>query len=536
MKNMVKYLMATCIIAATATCCTKTETEAPAPKPEDPFATVPGGETVASIEAVNVECVARVIGNTPAGEALPNPNRTMQRFNLGSTDYGNMWDAGNGTLWCIFGDNFDDRGGNWRSNAIALSTDRNLYDGLYYDDMLRDSNGDIMEPIVSRAKTGQYEDGSQFEVTCIPTGGFSVPIPGSNRQYVNYMSIHQWATDGNDSWSVNYSEIAYSDDYGSTWIRSGVKWDAQSNFAQVAYVKRGSTVYMYGTPAGRKGNVYLAKVDQGSVLDKTAYTYWDGETWSADEANATAVANGTVSEMTVQYNSYYKRYVMMYLSVNQRKVVYRDAAAPEGEWSAEKIILEDGYGPYIHPWFCNGRDLWFVLSSVTSSPSASYDTWHIHLYHAKLQDDADGFNMVWEGGFENEPNDPISYRTLWNIPNSISTRDCHGGKIACKLVNGTQSEWKDACTQTIKVRKHTDYVLTGWAKASIDGYTGAYLGARLADGTICDTNPALFSEEWTMITKEFNSGDNTTLDVFFGTWGADGLSVTVDDIKLTTKN
>lgn len=91
--------------------CTRAEQPATPPSTDDEFAEKEGGESVSSLEAVNVECVARVIGNTPAGENLPNPNATLKRFNMASTDYGNMWDAGNGQLWCMFGDNFNDLGG-----------------------------------------------------------------------------------------------------------------------------------------------------------------------------------------------------------------------------------------------------------------------------------------------------------------------------------------------------------------------------------------------------------------------------------------
>lgn len=531
MKKILYFL----IVVLTLSC---TRTEQPVvtpPATDDDFPEKEGGETVASLEVVNIECVARVIGNTPEGENLPNPNSTLKRFNMASTDYGNMWDAGNGQLWCMFGDNFNDRGGDWKSNAIAFSTDRNLADGLYYDDMLRGSDGSRMEFIVSRAKTGQYPGDAEHETTCIPLAGVSVPHDGGNRQYVSYMSVNQWAVDGNDVWTANYSELVYTDDYGRTWTRSGVKWDGSGNFVQTAFVKRDGFLYMFGTRAGRKGSVYLARTTFDNVLDKSSWRYWDGGTWASSEADAVPVANGTVSEMTVQYNSYYKRYMMMYLSVNQRKLVYRDAIAPEGEWSEEKIIAEDGYGPYIHPWFCDGRDLWYVVSTVTPS-GKGYDTWHIHLYHAKLRELESGFNMVWEGGFENEPNKSIAYRTLWrNIENSISTRDAHSGKIACKLLNTEKDVWKDACVQTINVHKNTDYVVSGWAKSSIAGSTGSYLGVRLSDGRICDANPSLKTDEWTKISVMFNTGDCTSLDVFFGTWGAEGLSVTVDDISLAPK-
>lgn len=532
MKGML-YLISTIIMLTSS--CGRMESPSLPSQEEDPFAEKEGGETVTSLEAVNVECVARVIGNSPAGENLPNPNSTLRRFNMASTDYGNMWDAGNGQLWCMFGDNFNDRNGDWKSNAIAFSTDRNLSDGMYYDEMLRDYDGSRKEFIVSRAKTGQYPDGAEHETTCIPTAGVSVPCGDGNRQYVSYMSVNQWAVDGNDVWTANYSEIVYTDDYGKTWVRSGVKWDGTGNFVQTAFVRRDGVIYMFGTRAGRKGSVYLAKVASDKVLEKSAYTYWDGGSWSSSESSAVPVANGTVSEMTVQYNSYYKRYIMMYLSVNQRKLVYRDAADPEGEWSEEKIISEIGYGPYIHPWFCDGRDLWYVVSTVTPSGNG-YDTWHIHLWHAKLRELEGGFNMVWEGGFENEPNQPIGYRTLWrDIENSTTTRDAHGGKVACRLMNIEKGVWKDACVQTINVHKNTDYIVSGWAKSSVGGSSDSYLGVRLPDGRICDSNPQLKTDEWTRISVSFNSGDCSSLDVFFGTWGADGLSVTVDDISLLPK-
>ena len=323
-------------------CSSASDTEIPDPEPPGPEPLETG-----TLLPDNITLVARVTGRSESGETIPNPNRTDARFNIGRTDYSNMWDAGNGTVMCAFGDNFDYGGGNWKSNAIALSSDRDLTDGLYYSGMLMDGNA-VKEIVVSRAKTGQYPDGSEYEVTCIPTGGIAV----GTRQYLNYMSIHDWTPTGdNDYWSVNYSEIVYSDNYGTAWTRSGVKWNADSNFTQVAYLKENGLIYMYGTHSGRYGNVYLARVSETKLLDKSAYEYWTGGGWERNEQAAEPVARGTASEMTVAYNSRYKRYMMMYLSVNQRAVVYRDAPSPEGDWSGEKIIMyEDGnalYAPYI---------------------------------------------------------------------------------------------------------------------------------------------------------------------------------------------
>ena len=505
---------------------------------DDEFALVEGGEDVLSIEAVNVRKVARVVGMTPKGEDLPNPNNTLKRFGMSSTDFGNMWDAGDGTVWAVFGDNFNNRGGDWLSNAVAITKDRNLDDGLYYDSMLWDEGKDKrMEIITSRQKTGQHPDGSDYEITCIPTGGMSVPEGSSRRQYINYMSVNNWKPTGeNDYWTCNYSEIVYSDDFGDTWTRSGVKWDGTSNFVQIAYEVHEGTVYMWGTKSGRHEKVHVARVAQEKVLDKNEYEYWNGKAWVKDESQAAPVTNGHVSEFSVRYNSYYKRWIMLYLSVNQRKLVYRDAASPEGEWSGEKIILNDTYGPSIHPWFCDGRDFWFVSSTVTSDASVTYDTWHIFLYHAKLRADADGFNMVWEGGFENEPTESINYKTFWEAPHASTSYDAHEGKVSCKLTNKDEGVWKDACTQKIIVHKNTDYVITGYAKSSLTGYEKAYLGARLPVGGVKDKAIPLNPDQWTEIRVEFNSGDNTEIELFFGAWGHAGLTVNIDDIHMTIKN
>jgi hypothetical protein len=503
--------------------CNPTANKPDEDKPEDPFALVPGGENVKQIEVVGCDKVARVIGVTPAGETLPNPNSSFKRFGVASTDFGNMWDAGNGSVFCIFGDNFNDRGGDWLSNAIAVTTDKQLEDGLFYDSMLWDPNTNRRKLIIPR---------EGYEITCIPTGGFSVNTVVGTRQYVNYMAIKQWAVNGdNDSWSVYHSELVYSDDFGRTWIRSGVKWDGDSKFAQIAYVVNDGFVYMWGTPSGRHGNVSVARVKPDDVLLKGKYEYWDGSDWVKNESMAAPVASGHVSEMTVRYNSYYKRYIMMYLDAQNRKMVFRDSASPQGEWSGGQAVHEGTYGPSIHPWFCDGRDLWFVSSSVTNKNGL--DTWHIFLYHSKLRADENGFNMVWEGGFENDPDQSLKYHTSWSCPEgAYSSHDAHSGTTACKLNNGERNVWKDACKQTVALHKNTNYKVSGWAKCNIQDYNGAYLGVRLPDGSIFDFNPKLSTSEWTLIEKQFNSGNNTIAEVFCGTWGDTGLSVIFDDISL----
>ncbi|MFR0894472.1 MAG: DUF4185 domain-containing protein [Alistipes onderdonkii] len=72
---------------------------------------------------------------------------------------------------------------------------------------------------------------------------------------------------------MNYSEIVYSDNYGTAWTRSGVKWNADSNFTQVAYLKENGLIYVrhtFGTLRQRS----IWRVSASKLLDKSAYEYW----------------------------------------------------------------------------------------------------------------------------------------------------------------------------------------------------------------------------------------------------------------------
>ena len=109
-------------------------------------------------------------------------------------------------------------------------------------------------------------------------------------------------------------------------------------------------IYAYGTPSGRGGTAYLSRVNDADILDQTNYQYWNGSTWATNNpAAATPILPGTTSagffgffktttypsvgEMSVQYNAYEKKYIMLYADQNNN-VVMRKADRPEGPWSA----------------------------------------------------------------------------------------------------------------------------------------------------------------------------------------------------------
>ena len=336
-------------------------------------------------------------------------NNTPARFGIGGTDLGIMWDNGirgdnpattvveQRQVLIAFGDTFAGyeqvRTGDWKINTLLRSSDPLLSNGMYIKDGVP---GDIFSgsPMTSSTTPSIRSPGYAVgpEVTIIPTSGISAPYSNQygSRQYVSFMSIRSWDTPG--FWTTNYSGIAYSDDNGQTWqvapgsIRPAATGrstrpyvSGNQNFQQSAFVKppAGSPeaaagyVYAYGTPSGRGGTVYLSRVKEDQILDQTKYEYWNGTAWVANKPSAATpvlpatttsyffglfkrTTYPTAGEMSVQYNQYEQKYIMLYADKNNN-IVMRKADRPEGPWSAPTTLVTSTkmpglYAPMIHPW------------------------------------------------------------------------------------------------------------------------------------------------------------------------------------------
>lgn len=327
-------------------------------------------------------------------------------FQIYGTDLGIMWDGGvidgQRFVHVAFGDTFSgpNMQGGWRSNALLISYDNNLANGL---------------GLAPTGFAGQFIPGGKAlslfgsEVTVIPTAGIRI----LDRQYVNYMSVKSWDTPGR--WTTNFSaisrynpvndkwELVPSTIRSAGWLRSSTAYRAgDQNFQQMAYVLQpedqvaeGDPRYLYafGTPSGRAGSAYLSRVAEGSVTDLSKYEYWDGKKWVVGNAAVAkpvigtnkssglfgfvkdwandpnvfggylgglfgAKTGGNVSEMSVQYNEYLKKYVVLYGDGNNN-IQMRVADTPEAAWSAPVQLASSAqypglYAPMIHPWSGTG--------------------------------------------------------------------------------------------------------------------------------------------------------------------------------------
>jgi hypothetical protein len=344
--------------------------------------------------------------------------------NIYGTDVGIMWFNGvNGKTQLAFGDTFSGANmtGDWRSNVLLLSNDTNLSDGLTL------VNTGPAYQFIPAAPDQVFFIGS--EVTNIPTSA----VYANNSNYVSYMSVKSWDTPGR--WTTNYSAISQYDPKTDKWVlqkqtvraagyfRSSTNFQAgDQNFQQMAYVVQpvskvapGGTQYVYafGTPAGRAGSAYLSRVPENAVTDLKQYQYWDGKSWVTNQAKAAPIigdstrstgligwaidlandpnilggslagftgakTGGNVSEMSVQYNEYLGKYVVLYGN-GANNVILRTADDPTGPWSdpvtiATSVQYPGLYAPMIHPLSGTGQ-----LTDGTN-PDVSNLYWNMSLW------------------------------------------------------------------------------------------------------------------------------------------------------------
>ena len=92
-----------------------------------------------------------------------------------------------------------------------------------------------------------------------------------------------------------------------------------------------------------------------------------------------AKTGGNVSEMSVQYNEYLGKYVVLYGDGNN-DIRLRTADTPEGPWSAPVTIATSKqyaglYAPMIHPWSGTGD-----LKDENNEPDLNNLYWNMSLW------------------------------------------------------------------------------------------------------------------------------------------------------------
>jgi hypothetical protein len=256
-------------------------------------------------------------------------------------------------MYIVFGDTFGYNNTSWRSNVIAVSTDDDPSDGITFDRMIEDPNSGLARELL---------DAENGAITTIPTYGVAV----GDRMYLHYMSVIFWGEPGH--WDMDESGLAWSDDAGQTWTRdSQVTWPGESNFGQVAIEEYEGHLYFFGIPGGRYGGMQLARVVPETILDSTAYEYWDGSAWGADISAAATLIEAPVGELSVRWNSYYNTWLLMTLADPIGEIQIWVADELTGPWEGPRVAARGSefpalYAPYLFPKWNDGPDIYFNMS------------------------------------------------------------------------------------------------------------------------------------------------------------------------------
>ncbi|HEX4100549.1 MAG: DUF4185 domain-containing protein [Pseudonocardiaceae bacterium] len=312
-------------------------------------------------------------------------NETEARYAIKGTDLGIMWTDERGQILAAFGDTFgagwagpgagfgDPAVIDWRSNTLARSSDRNPADGMSFNDFVTDRPGHAKELVPSLKRDG-------VEMSTIPTGGVNV----GGRNYLAYMSVRHFGQPG--QWDTNFSGVAYSDDGGQTWqdalgARRLNSPGVDEKFQMIAYARRDGFVYAFGTPNGRFGDAYVARVPEQRLLDLSAYEYWTGQTWlPGTSAVAAAIVPGPVGELSVRYDEVFKSWEMMTMDEPRAAIVVRFAPQPTGPWGAPIPVATASQYPHLYGGFfnpdSNGSNIYFTMTQ--------YDRYNVSLMHATL--------------------------------------------------------------------------------------------------------------------------------------------------------
>jgi hypothetical protein len=300
-------------------------------------------------------------------------NRTLSNYHVFGTDLGIIFDGGE-EIFIAFGDTFSgpDFTGDWRSNVLAVTRDRDASDGILFDRMIstRVDRGQRSRPAIELLHARKQDN---VEITVIPTGGFST----AGALYLCYMSVRRWGAAG--EWDCNYGGIARSLNGGQTWEKlEDLRWDGEGVFVQLCPVKDGGYLYFYGIGGGRIGPVGLMRVREERVEDRAAYEYFSGfeegrplyQTGGEAEENAVSVIPRPAGELSVMYNPYLGEWLISYLSGGN--LILRSSKTLEGPFSGAHIIAKQSdypglYGAFMHPAYTEeeGRILYFLTSFYT---------------------------------------------------------------------------------------------------------------------------------------------------------------------------
>lgn len=306
--------------------------------------------------------ICQLVGDYDKERNEPTENQTFSRYQLSATDLGVPFQDGD-TTWIAFGDTWGIVGGD--RDAIAYTTDKNPEDGL--------------------ALNFVNENNQYYPVTIpgISQGAFEVPVEGlivNSQMYIYHTTGH------NSVKTMGRSVLARGDRVEGRGF-SYLYTLSSLYFINVSIVQadaadwnllpenQGKGLVIFGSGNYRESHVYLAFQPESGIENPETIRYFAGldekeqPLWDTDEKNALPVfpmSEPSVGELSVSYNPFIKRWILMYNCGNPRGINVRTAENPWGPWSNPQVIF--------HPWDDNGYCHFMHTSWTHDKCDAVHDT------------------------------------------------------------------------------------------------------------------------------------------------------------------
>lgn len=323
----------------------------PDPEPSEIIGSIPETVSADVIIAQQAMKISQLTGDYDKHLNQETLSQTQSRYKIDGIDLGVPFEDGN-TTWLLFGDTWGPIGG--LRDAIGYTTDKTPEDGLKID-FVADADG-VYKPI---------------NIPGINQGGFEVPNEGivlNNEFFVWHTTDHKpgVVTMGRNVLAHATRENALKGEYEFLYNFS------TSKFINVSVVKvlnsewnllpenEGEGLIIFGSGKYRESLVYLAYQPASKIKSKSAIRYFAGvkdgkPLWNEKESDAQPIYSmnhAGVGELSASYNTFIKRWILMYNHGEPRGINLRTASYPWGPWSDAQVVFrpweDQGYCHFIH--------------------------------------------------------------------------------------------------------------------------------------------------------------------------------------------
>ena len=275
--------------------------------------------------------------------------------------------GGSGLLWglsvWLFGDTVstvpDAEGQTWHNNSFSFTSSLSATDGFALTEPT-DSSGApayFLAPTDDEAAFISAHQGDPCAEQ--PCGARFAAWPGTpvfdaarNRALIPYLLV--WAAPGDFNFYGVGQSFAVWNDFSALPERPIVSpgtvhptllfTQDEPGFGSAAAIL-GDALYAFGcVQAGLTFHCFLAEVDLESVLDRSAWRFWDGADWSSSITSVEPVFDAS-SIVSVEFNAYLGQWTAIYSATLSNDVMLRTAPALTGPWSDElRLFTADRQG------------------------------------------------------------------------------------------------------------------------------------------------------------------------------------------------